>query len=132
MRRIIKDMKDISLSFKGFISSPSLVVFIMIVSVLSGFNTCLRYKLEIMDNINVLSEKILTETKIINYFKCLMVNDSLSDFMIDDMYVEIIADGDVYNLFYNDNRIQLVIDEYRILSVEYEWKLLFISYIFEK
>ena len=61
-----------------------------------------------------------------------MVNDSLSDFMIDDMYVEIIADGDVYNLFYNDNRIQLVIDEYRILSVEYEWKLLFISYIFEK
>lgn len=49
-----------------------------------------------------------------------MVNDSLSDFMIDDMYVEIIADGDVYNLFYNDNRIQLVIDEYRILSVEYE------------
>ncbi len=120
MRRIIKDMKDISLSFKGFISSPSLVVFIMIVSVLSGFNTCLRYKLEIMDNINVLSEKVLTETKIINYFKCLMVNDSLSDFMIDDMYVEIIADGDVYNLFYNDNRIQLVIDEYRILSVEYE------------
>ena len=120
MRRIIKDMKDISLSFKGFISSPSLVVFIMIVSVLSGFNTCLRYKLEIMDNINVLSEKVLTETKIINYFKCLMVNDSLSDFMIDDMYVEIIADGDVYNLFYNDKRIQLVIDEYRILSVEYE------------
>ena len=120
MRRIIKDMKDISLLFKGFISSPSLVVFIMIVSVLSGFNTCLRYKLEIMDNINVLSEKVLTETKIINYFKCLMVNDSLSDFMIDDMYVEIIADGDVYNLFYNDNRIQLVIDEYRILSVEYE------------
>ena len=120
MRRIIKDMKDISLSFKGFISSPSLVVFIMIVSVLSGFNICLRYKLEIIDNINVLSEKILTETKIINYFKCLMINDSLSDFMIDDMYVEIIADGDVYNLFYNDNRIQLVIDEFRILSVEYE------------
>lgn len=119
MKKTVKDMKDLSPFSKGFISSPSLIVFIMIVSVLSGFNTCLRYKLEIIDNINILSDKILLETKIINHFKCLLIDDRLSDFTVDGIYVEVIADGDVYNLFYNDNRMQLVIDEYRILSVEY-------------
>lgn len=91
----------------------------MIVSVLSGFNICLDYKLETVDNINILSDKVLLETEIINRFKCLLLNDEIDDFMIDDVYIEVIADGDEYNLFYNDSRIGLIVDGYRIISADF-------------
>lgn len=88
-----------------------LVILISLISVMIYYASSVRTRLEIIDNLRIISKDIIFKTKVFNHFKCQLSKENIADFNLDgvDIKIEVLDNG--YKLSYDKEVISYILDE---------------------
>lgn len=118
MLKTIRILEERLQSFKAFASTSALILFIVFLTAISAFYTCLFNNYNTLINIKDIYVESNFEITLINTFKCLLISDNVGDFYIDNTLVEVFKNEDNYTLITNDLLYIIEVKDEKIISYD--------------
>ena len=103
---------------KGFISSIALIFFIISCSIVTTYAINIKNYVETIEYLDEIQNEVIDKTKVVYAFEKLDKTKAISEFMVDDIYVEVFKNDDDYQLIYKNQEIILKVDGNRVVDIQ--------------